>query len=99
MIFPNEVKAVAEKFLTDTLKKWPKMVDALLSHPKWDSWCASVADELTKQQIIAEVEDKPFNPVKEVTIWAASYAQHALDSAEDKYFGSTAKEIQASEQE
>lgn len=89
MIYPGQVQTVAEKFLIETLTKWPKMVDALISHPKWKEWCVRIADELSKQEIIAEVEDKPFNPIKEISVWAASYAQHTLDRVEANYFGIT----------
>lgn len=93
MIFPDQVRNVAEEFIKTSLAKFPKVTEVLLSHPMWPTWCDKVAQELSKLEITCSIENLRFNPIKEIQIWAASYADKAISHAEDAYLKQVQSEI------
>lgn len=93
MIYPTQVRNVAEDFLQTTLAKWPKVTEVLLSHPTWPSWCEKVAAELTRLEAESHITKEPFNALKEIQIWAAQYADHSLSKAQDTYLKQAQNEL------
>jgi len=93
MILSSYVRNTAEEFIKTTLAKWPKVTDVLLSHPNWPAWCDRVATELTRQETESYITKEPFNAHKEIQVWAASYADHALSKAQDAYLKQAQDEL------
>jgi len=93
MIFQEQVRNVAEDFIQTTLAKWPKVTEVLLSHPNWPIWCNKVAAELSRMEVEALTTKEPFNALKEIQVWAASYADHALSKAQDAYLKQAQDEL------
>jgi len=93
MIFPDHVRNVAEDFIEKALAKYPKVTEVLLSHPNWTVWCNRVAQELSRMEVESLTTKAPFNALKEIQVWAANYADHALSKAQDAHLKQVQNEL------
>jgi hypothetical protein len=93
MIFKDDVKKHVQNFIRSALYKFPNTADAMLAHPSLEDWYQNLAVELTSLEAASLAEGKPFDPYREIKIWAAAFVEHCLEKSINPYADTIRKTV------